>query len=48
MIACPFCLAELRLADVAEGGWNCSCGEFVPESMAVDPEKRVCGRKKDD
>ncbi len=29
MLLCPFCGNELK--GKASGGWNCQCGEFIPD-----------------
>ncbi|HEX9861395.1 MAG TPA: hypothetical protein VGB23_09335 [Nitrospirota bacterium] len=43
MLACPFCEAELKYEDKKGEGWQCACGEFVPDGLAVDTECRRCG-----
>ncbi|MGA2193120.1 MAG: hypothetical protein ABSG42_07065 [Nitrospirota bacterium] len=39
---CPFCEGELKPEMKVEGGWECSCGEFVPDGLAAKPPKN-CG-----
>lgn len=36
VLHCPLCGRELDEAQRAKGGWNCRCGEFVPEALALD------------
>lgn len=35
---CPVCGRELDKAKAADGGgWNCKCGEFIPEKLTINP-----------
>lgn len=35
---CPLCGRELDNTVIrVEGGWNCNCGEFIPEALAINP-----------
>jgi len=34
---CPVCGRELDYTKMTEGGWNCKCGEFIPESLVINP-----------
>jgi len=34
---CPVCGRELDSAGAVSGGWNCKCGEFVPERLIINP-----------
>lgn len=35
---CPVCGRELEAAGaVSVGGWNCKCGEFIPEELIINP-----------
>lgn len=43
MLTCPVCGRELEEEDKKEGGWDCLCGEFIPEGIVVDTEKLDCG-----
>jgi hypothetical protein len=36
-ILCPLCGRELKEEQRTEGGWECRCGEFVPEGAAFSP-----------
>ena len=36
-ILCPLCGRELDDAQRADGGWECRCGEFIPEGTAFSP-----------
>jgi hypothetical protein len=36
-ILCPLCGRELKEARAVDGGWECRCGEFVPERLALNP-----------
>jgi tRNA(Ile2) C34 agmatinyltransferase TiaS len=38
---CPACGAVLTEEGRTEGGWNCKCGDFIPEAMAVNPYKGI-------
>lgn len=40
MLLCPFCGNELK--EKIPGGWNCLCGEFVPEGYAKNSANCVC------
>ena len=33
---CPVCGRELGEDVRSDGGWECRCGEFVPESLALN------------
>ena len=47
MLLCPFCDKELKEENKIEGGWECPCGEFVPEGMAFDTEaNKTCKMRK--
>ena len=35
---CPACGAVLTEQERVEGGWNCKCGDFIPESMAINQQ----------
>ncbi len=43
---CPACGATLTRAERIEKGWNCKCGEFIPESLAVNPYKGISNQHK--
>lgn len=43
MLMCPMCGRELEDSEKKEGGWDCRCGEFIPEGLAKDTEKLDCG-----
>ncbi|MBI1810683.1 MAG: hypothetical protein HY035_04285 [Nitrospirae bacterium] len=35
---CPVCGRELDKAKAADrSGWNCKCGEFIPERLIINP-----------
>jgi len=34
---CPVCGRELDKSTFTGKGWNCKCGEFVPEALAINP-----------
>lgn len=34
---CPICIRELEATSLTDGGWNCRCGEFIPEGLQVSP-----------
>jgi hypothetical protein len=36
-LLCPLCGRELEGARSVKGGWECKCGEFVPEGLSVNP-----------
>ncbi|MEJ2323879.1 MAG: hypothetical protein P8Y77_03650 [Nitrospirota bacterium] len=36
-ILCPLCGRELGESERVEGGWECRCGEFIPEGAAFSP-----------
>ncbi len=35
-VHCPVCGRELGDEQRRKGGWECACGEFIPEGLAVD------------
>ncbi|MDI6800554.1 MAG: hypothetical protein QMD01_00655 [Thermodesulfovibrionales bacterium] len=43
---CPACGAVLAGEERSEGGWNCKCGDFIPEGMAVNPYKGLSNQHK--
>lgn len=45
-ILCPVCGGTLTDKEKIKGGWNCKCGEFVPEGMEVNPYKGVSNQHK--
>jgi len=47
MLICPFCETELLPEEIKGGGWQCECGEFVPEKLAVDTTRSKCGKRSD-
>lgn len=40
ILLCPFCGHELK--EKVEGGWNCRCGEFVPQGYAKESANCKC------
>lgn len=36
-LICPACGSILTEDERAEGGWNCHCGDFIPDSMVINP-----------
>ena len=34
-ILCPICGLELTPVELVTGGWDCRCGEFIPEAIAL-------------
>ena len=38
-LICPACGALLTDEKRVEGGWNCKCGDFIPQNMAINPYK---------
>lgn len=34
---CPLCGRELPESSYTEGGWQCSCGEYIPVKLALNP-----------
>jgi hypothetical protein len=38
-LLCPACGAVLSEEQRAGNGWNCACGEFIPESLAISPRE---------
>ena len=35
---CPVCGRELdSTVKKIKGGWNCKCGEFIPENLVINP-----------
>lgn len=40
MLLCPFCGNELK--EKSAGGWNCQCGEFVPDGYAKNSASCQC------
>jgi len=42
MLTCPVCGRDLEESDKKDGGWDCHCGEFIPEGMVVNTEKLDC------
>jgi len=45
-LLCPACGAILTEERRTESGWNCKCGEFIPENLAVDPSKGLSNQHK--
>jgi hypothetical protein len=46
---CPACgaaLAEQERINRDGGGWNCKCGDFIPENMAINPYKGISNQHK--
>jgi tRNA(Ile2) C34 agmatinyltransferase TiaS len=43
---CPACGAVLTEQGRTEDGWNCKCGDFIPESMAINPYKGLSNQHK--
>jgi hypothetical protein len=43
---CPACGAVLTEQERTECGWNCKCGDFIPESMAINPYKGISNQHK--
>ena len=43
---CPACGAALTEKERVEGGWNCKCGDFIPENMAINPYKGMSNQHK--
>lgn len=43
---CPACGASLMEQKRIEGGWNCKCGDFIPESMVINPYKGISNQHK--
>jgi ribosomal protein L37AE/L43A len=41
---CPVCGRELYSRERIAGGWNCKCGEFIPEGTEVSPFSGSSGR----
>ncbi len=33
---CPSCGAILTEKEWTDNGWNCKCGEFIPEGLAIN------------
>jgi hypothetical protein len=38
---CPACGGVLSEEQRTKDGWNCKCGEFVPESLAINPYRGI-------
>ncbi len=38
---CPTCGAVLTEGQRKNDGWNCACGEFIPEALAINPREGV-------
>jgi tRNA(Ile2) C34 agmatinyltransferase TiaS len=45
-ILCPACGAVLTEKERAQNGWNCRCGEFIPESLAIRPREGLSNQHK--
>lgn len=43
-LLCPACGAALTGMELTENGWNCKCGEFIPEDLAVNPFKGLSNK----
>jgi len=46
---CPACgavLTEQKHIERDGGGWNCKCGDFIPENIAVNPYKGLSNQHK--
>ncbi len=35
-LLCPACGAVLTEDERTDNGWNCKCGEFIPEGLAIN------------
>jgi len=36
---CPACGAVLTPEERIEGGWDCQCGDFIPDGLAINPSQ---------
>ncbi|MCE5311931.1 MAG: hypothetical protein LLF86_02125 [Nitrospiraceae bacterium] len=45
-LLCPICGMELTEKERTEGGWNCKCGEFIPDGMVIDPKEGLSNQHK--
>jgi hypothetical protein len=45
-LLCPACGAVLTGQERTDDGWNCKCGEFIPERLAVNPYKGLSNQHK--
>jgi hypothetical protein len=45
-LICPACGAVLSEQERTVDGWNCKCGDFIPESMAINPYKGISNQHK--
>jgi len=43
---CPACGAVLTDGQRVKGGWNCRCGEFIPEKLVINPYKGLSNQHK--
>ncbi len=43
---CPACGAVLAEKERTDEGWNCKCGEFIPESLAINPREGLSNQHK--
>jgi hypothetical protein len=43
---CPTCGAILTDEERTENGWNCKCGEFIPEKLAVNSYEGLSNQHK--
>ncbi len=40
-LLCPACGGELTREILKEGGWDCKCGDHIPDGMEVNPYKGI-------
>jgi hypothetical protein len=45
-ILCPACGAVFTEKERTNEGWNCTCGEFIPESLAIKPLEGLSNQHK--
>lgn len=45
-LLCPACGAGLTKAMRTEGGWDCKCGDHIPDGMEVNPYKGIANEHK--
>jgi len=45
-LICPACGAVLTDKERVDKGWNCKCGDFIPESMVINPFKGISNQHK--
>ncbi len=43
---CPACGAALTEEERIAGGWDCKCGDFIPEGLAINPSTGCSCRHK--